>query len=1020
MRVQAVLTRAARGLIFSFGESMSVCRERPARVAPARVLFVILLLFSALVAAAQDFGRNKVAWKNIDFSVLSTEHFLIYHYPKGAPAVEDAARMLEAWYARHAALFGMELAGPQKVILYDSFPDFQQANAVPGLISQGEGGVTESLGGRIVLPLTGIPADDDHVLGHELVHAFQFRVIKARGAFESAASSLPTWLVEGMAEYLSLGRDDPLTSMWMRDAILHDSLPSVNQMTTRPDAYFPYRFGQALLSFIDGRWGDEGLRAFFDTSVGSGVSTGAESALGVKGIPELSRIWKEELSATVSPQLSERSDPKLVGRTLMGLGGGTVLGPSISPDGAMICVFSHNDPFSMSLSIADAASGRILRTLGSTDTDARFDALHFINSSGGWRADSRAVAFAVQKEGREAIALAGAQDGRVTRVIPLGDLSDVSGIAWSPDGSRIALSATENAEAGIWLLDPGSGDLTKITRTRAAYLQPCWSPDGSTLAFSTDQGGDTERAKHAFGSMNIGIMNVATGSVRILSTGGATHVNPVFSPDGKSLYFVSNPEGVPDVYRCNLETGLFFRVTHLATGVSGLTLLSPCLSVATGTGTLALSVFNNRGYEVHLLGLDAAEGSPVSLDGSISPGADLAESVASSVSAGDIAPYRPSFQLLSASTADIGLRLGALGASLGGTAEFLFEDVLGNHLIDVTTQINGDIDTLGGRISYVNSARRFGWGIEMAHLPQTSYFLLPLSEITFPGADTAVVQEQVFTEQVDFQGSYPLSPNRRIEAGAGYQHIWVGQAAPVTYFQAGNYIGDGEVTLPLTAPLDIVHAGLALVGDYSFFGFTEPLKGYRYRLELDGDAGSLAYVTAVADARAYLYLKPFAVAVRALHRGRYFGDADTPLLADSYLGEPDLVRGYEYYSMASLEGAGGGDVPQIDRLFGSRIAVVNAELRLPVLGNADVGLFNFPWVPLTLLGFVDAGVAWTATSPPAFTGTPNPAARVPVLSAGAAVRINILNAAVLQIYYAVPFQRPSISGIWGFLFEPGW
>ncbi len=60
------------------------------------------------------------------------------------------------------------------MILYDSFSDFQQTNAVPGLISAGEGGVTESLGGRIIIPLTGVPADDDHVLGHELVHAFQF------------------------------------------------------------------------------------------------------------------------------------------------------------------------------------------------------------------------------------------------------------------------------------------------------------------------------------------------------------------------------------------------------------------------------------------------------------------------------------------------------------------------------------------------------------------------------------------------------------------------------------------------------------------------------------------------------------------------------------------------------------------------------------------------------------------------------------------------------------------------------
>ena len=41
-------------------------------------------------------------------------------------------------------------------------------------------------------------------------------------------------------------------------------------------------------------------------------------------------------------------------------------------------------------------------------------------------------------------------------------------------------------------------------------------------------------------------------------------------------------------------------------------------------------------------------------------------------------------------------------------------------------------------------------------------------------------------------------------------------------------------------------------------------------------------------------------------------------------------------------------------------------------------------------------------------------------SAGAAVRINILNAAVVQIYYAVPFQRSAIAGTWGFLFESGW
>ena len=161
--------------------------------APRWALLFILLLTLPGALSAQAFGRNKVAYKVLDFSVLKTEHFLIYHYPEDAPPVVDAAHLLERWYAHHAGLLGFGLGGAQKVILYDSLSDFQQAGAVPGLVSAGEGGVTESLGGRILIPLTGVPADDDHVLGHELVHAFQFSALKSGSALSYAPVSLPTW-----------------------------------------------------------------------------------------------------------------------------------------------------------------------------------------------------------------------------------------------------------------------------------------------------------------------------------------------------------------------------------------------------------------------------------------------------------------------------------------------------------------------------------------------------------------------------------------------------------------------------------------------------------------------------------------------------------------------------------------------------------------------------------------------------------------------------------------------------------
>ena len=61
---------------------------------PASRVAAVLLAAALLPAAlhAQDFGRNKVAYKVFDFSVLSTEHFRIFHYPAQGPAGTDWSR----------------------------------------------------------------------------------------------------------------------------------------------------------------------------------------------------------------------------------------------------------------------------------------------------------------------------------------------------------------------------------------------------------------------------------------------------------------------------------------------------------------------------------------------------------------------------------------------------------------------------------------------------------------------------------------------------------------------------------------------------------------------------------------------------------------------------------------------------------------------------------------------------------------------------------------------------------------
>ena len=183
------------------------------------VLAALIWMGSAVPSDAQYFGRNKVQYERFDFKVLATEHFDIYYYPEEEAAVRLAARMGERWHARLTRLLQHELIGRQPLILYAAHPHFQQTNIL-GEIGEGTGGVTEGTRRRVILPFAGGLAETDHVLGHELVHAFQYdmtSVTDRRGrSIGSGLQGLPLWFIEGMAEYLSLGPIDSNTAMWGR------------------------------------------------------------------------------------------------------------------------------------------------------------------------------------------------------------------------------------------------------------------------------------------------------------------------------------------------------------------------------------------------------------------------------------------------------------------------------------------------------------------------------------------------------------------------------------------------------------------------------------------------------------------------------------------------------------------------------------------------------------------------------------------------------------------------------------
>jgi hypothetical protein len=1015
--------------------------------------FAALTLAAGTAADAQYFGRNKVRYEAFDFRILETPHFEIYFYPAESLVTADAARMAERWYSRLSRVLNHQ-ASKKPVIFYADHPDFQQTNVIGGFISQGTGGVTESLRDRVILPFTGVYADNDHVLGHELVHAFQYDMAHGAdgGARGPGIAALPLWLVEGMAEYLSLGRDDPNTAMWLRDAALRNDIPSIKQLTRDP-RYFPYRYGQALWAYIGGRWGDAAVGQVYRTSLRKGWDAAIREHLGGLTSDKLSEEWLASIRAAYLPLMQGRTRPNEAGHIVLGQNrrsGDMSVSPTLSPDGRYVAFLARRELFTIDLFIADSRTGEVVKQLTGPNVDSHFDALSFIASSGTWSPDGRKLAFVVFAGGDNELAIFDVASGDVERRVKPPGLGAIVDPAWSPDGRSIVFSGMSGGVADLYLLSVESGAVTRLTSDRHAELQPAWSPDGRALAFATDRGAPTDFEALTFGPMRLALMDMSTRQVTLLpGFSGVRHINPQFSPDGRDLFFIADREGFSDVYRLNLGGGEIRQVTRLATGVSGITRLSPALTVSRATGRMLFSVFTDAGYNIVGRDADGTTGVPVAgvaegvqRAGLLPPADALGRSVVEAYLADAttglppastrfaIRPYRSSLSLDYLGAPFVGVAVSQFGQTgLAGAVAAYFGDMLGDKTVGAAIQAQGDIKDIGGELFYVDASRRVQYLLGASHVPYLTGFgeIIDTSVTTNAGTLPARLfrtnLQRTFIDRGALTFQYPLSQTRRVEFGGAYTLVNYDQEALESFLLPTGQVLERRRGAPSPDGVSYGQGSLALVGDYSYFAFTSPAAGGRYRFEYSPIFGGLQLHTFLGDYRRYFFQRPLTFAIRGLYYGRFGKDAESGRISPLFVGQETLIRGYSFESFDVTECTQTGnpnECPEFDRLVGSKVGVANVELRIPLLGTREFGLIPWGFLPVEVAPFLDAGVAMQKDVSTEFRFARNTTARVPVFSTGVSSRINLFGYGVLEAYYAYPFQRPQRGGHWGFSFAPGW
>jgi dipeptidyl aminopeptidase/acylaminoacyl peptidase len=204
--------------------------------------------------------------------------------------------------------------------------------------------------------------------------------------------------------------------------------------------------------------------------------------------------------------------------------------------------------------------------------------------------DGTTVAYVVSgldgetNEYRGAIWLAALDGSSPPRQLTAGTRRDVDP-RWSPDGSRLAFTSNRAGDTmQLYVLPVGGGEPRRLTDLKEDVTQAAWSPDGTTIAFVSrvrdsayDEEDDKRRAPRRFARLQYKLEHVGwtadrpmhlftvpadgAGEPVQITSGDAEDASPAWSPDGRTLAFVSarhadwDTEPVNDVYLVDAVDG---------------------------------------------------------------------------------------------------------------------------------------------------------------------------------------------------------------------------------------------------------------------------------------------------------------------------------------------------------------------------------------------------------------------------------------------------------------------------------
>ncbi len=511
----------------------------------ASILF--LVLYTQSVSAQNMWMWNQRTHPELEWQTLETDHFNI-HYHNGIEAIaQKGALIAEQTYQTIMDQLQVEDFGKTDIVL-SAEDEIMNGFAMPSnqiFIWVSQNDVAGHFGGSDKwLKL---------VITHEFQHVVQMQAHRT-WAGVMGGISIPSWWIEGMAEYMTevwrVGRSDSRMK-------IHTYRNTMDELDAHDDGY-------AKVLYLAWKYGDSSLvniskhRLYLQKKAQKypywyDFRTAFKEATG-QSLTEFNEEWRRVMNTYYYGYKAQKETIEEVGEALPLTGFTSVRSTSMSPDANKIAVVGRRDK-----KMRD--DGLYLQN---TDSSREVSEIHFgrFNGDPTWSPDSKQLILAEYHRGSHGSLLNDlilVEVGTHKKRWITNNFRALHPV-FSHDGKGVFFVAHPGETSQIFYQDIELGKRIEISHFEGdvQIKDLDLSPDGKRLAFMIQD---------VRGDVDIAIMNRDGNNFQKVTNDPGEDVLPVWSADGSAIIYTSYGNSTPNLYRVDLDSLEVTQMTDVAEGI---------------------------------------------------------------------------------------------------------------------------------------------------------------------------------------------------------------------------------------------------------------------------------------------------------------------------------------------------------------------------------------------------------------------------------------------------------------------